>query len=267
MRRSRSIAVASAVLAVTIAAALPVAGAGARPSSDPYIVVLKRGVSDPGAVAAEHGRKDGAAVKHVYGKALKGYAASIPADRVDDVRRDSRVAYVERDSTVSATAQVLPWGIDRVDADLSSTHAGDGSGVVVGVNVYVIDTGIDTSHTDLGVVRHVNFAGGKNGDCNGHGTHVAGTAAARDNTVDVVGVAPQAPLTGVKVLGCSGSGSTSGVIKGIDWVTANAAKPAVANMSLGGSASQSLDDAVTRSAQSGVVYSIAAGNDGANACT
>jgi subtilisin family serine protease len=116
------------------------------------------------------------------------------------------------------------------------------------------------------VVNHVNFAGGKNADCNGHGTHVAGTIAARDNTVDVVGVAPGAPLTGVKVLGCNGSGSTSGVIKGIDWVTANAQAPAVANMSLGGGASQSLDDAVRNSAAAGVFYAIAAGNDGANAC-
>jgi subtilisin family serine protease len=115
-------------------------------------------------------------------------------------------------------------------------------------------------------VGHVNFAGGKNTDCNGHGTHVAGTVAARDNTSDVVGVAPGAPLTGVKVLGCSGSGSTSGVIKGVDWVTANAEKPAVANMSLGGGTSNALDDAVRRSATSDVFYSIAAGNDGDDAC-
>jgi serine protease len=95
---------------------------------------------------------------------------------------------------------------------------------------------------------------------------VAGTVAARDNTSNVVGVAPGAPLTGVKVLSCSGSGSTSGVIKGVDWVTANAKKPAVANMSLGGSASTALDDAVRRSAASGVFYALAAGNSGANAC-
>jgi subtilisin family serine protease len=129
----------------------------------------------------------------------------------------------------------------------------------------VIDSGID-SHSDLNRSGHVNFAGGKNTDCNGHGTHVAGTVAAKDNSSDVVGVAPGAPLFGVKVLGCSGSGSTSGVIKGVDWVTANAKKPAVANMSLGGSASQALDDAVKKSAASGVLYSIAAGNDGADAC-
>ena len=98
--------------------------------------------------------------------------------------------------------------------------AGDGTGAITNVNAYIIDTGIDTAHTDLNVVGHVNFAGGPNRDCHGHGTHVAGTVAGRDNTQDVVGVAPGAPLTGVKVLGCGGSGSWSGIIKGIDWVTA-----------------------------------------------
>jgi aqualysin 1 len=125
---------------------------------------------------------------------------------------------------------------------------------------------VDAQHRDLNVIRHVNFASGPNSDCNGHGTHVAGTVAARDNTVDVVGVAPSVPLTGVRVLGCGGSGSTSGVFKGVDWVTANALKPAVANVSLGESTSQALDDAVKKSANSGVFYAVAAGNSGANAC-
>jgi aqualysin 1 len=170
---------------------------------------------------------------------------------------------------VRAVAQTLPWGIDRVDADVSSTLAGNGSGAVTGVNAYIIDTGVYT-HPDLNVnvVGHVNFVSdGKNYDCNGHGTHVAGTVAARDNAREVVGVAPGAPITGVKVLGCSGSGSTAGVIKGVDWVTANAVKPAIANMSLGGGVSDGLDKAVRNSAaSSGVFYSIAAGNNGANAC-
>jgi subtilisin family serine protease len=168
---------------------------------------------------------------------------------------------------MSAVAQTLPWGIDKIDADVSSTRAGDGSGAVANVNVYVIDTGVDTTHPDLNVVGHVAFAGGPNRDCHGHGTHVAGTIAARDDANDVVGVAPGAPITGVKVLGCNGSGSNSGVIAGIDWVTANAIKPAVANMSLGGAASQAIDDAVRRSAASGVFYALAAGNEATNACT
>jgi subtilisin family serine protease len=176
------------------------------------------------------------------------------------------VKNIEPDGTMSIVAQTVPWGIDRIEADISSTQAGNGSGAVANVNVYIIDTGIDTKHADLNVVKHVNFAGGPNSDCHGHGTHVAGTVAASDNAIDVVGVAPGARLTGVKVLGCGGTGSNSGVIKGIDYVTANAVKPAVANMSLGGGVSNAVDDAVRRSAASGVFYSIAAGNSGANAC-
>jgi len=256
----------STTLLALLLIAATVAPAAALAAPDPYIVVLKGGVSDPGEVARQHEGRHGASLKHVYRHALKGYAANIPTARVDDVRRDSRVAYVERDGTVHAIAQALPWGIDRIDADTSSTKAGDGSGAVANVNAYVIDTGIDTKHADLNVIGHVNFAGGRNTDCNGHGTHVAGTVAARDNASDVVGAAPGAPLTGVKVLGCNGSGTWSGVIKGVDWVTANAKKPAVANMSLGGGVSQAVDDAVKGSADSGVFYSLAAGNEGASAC-
>jgi aqualysin 1 len=232
-----------------------------------YIVVFDEGeVKDPTAVAREHAQRYGAEVLYTYQYAIEGYAARLPEARLEEVRADGRVAYVEPDQTMYAEAQTLPWGIDKIDADLSSTKAGDGSGTVSGVNAYVIDTGI-YRHTDLNRVKHVNFVGdGRNTDCHGHGTHVAGTVAAKDNTTDVVGVAPGAPLTGVKVLGCNGSGATSGVIKGVDWVTANARKPAIANMSLGGGLSQALDDAVRRSAAGGVFYSIAAGNNGADAC-
>lgn len=240
-----------------------------EPSSDAsgrYIVVLKDGVDDPGQVAGEISRRNDAEVGFVYRNALKGFSATIPNSRVDEVRNSSQVDYVERDGKMKAVAQTIPWGIDRIDADTSSTLAGNGSGAVSNVNAYIIDTGIDSTHPDLNVVGQVNFAGGPDKDCNGHGTHVSGTVAARDNATDVVGVAPGAPLTGVKVLGCSGSGSTSGVIKGVDWVTANAQKPAIANMSLGGSVSTALDDAVKRSAASGVFYSLAAGNEGELAC-
>lgn len=228
---------------------------------------------DPGvsgavqAIEARHGfRSD-----HVYSASLRGFAARLTARQIDALENEPMVAYVEADGTMHAIAQTLPWGINRIDADSSSTKAGDESGAVTNVNVYIIDTGIAT-HSDLNLVKHVNFAGGKNTDCDGHGTHVAGTVAAKDNARDVVGVSPGAPLTGVKVLGCSGSGTMSGVIKGVDWVTAdaklpaNATTPAVANMSLGGGASKALDDAVKGSADSGVFYSIAAGNSGADAC-
>ena len=251
---------------LVLAACFP-AVASAAPER--YIVVLKDDVSNPAAVAGDQSRRNGADVGFVYGHALKGYSATIPSERVAALRADSRVEYVVPDGVATAVAQTLPWGINRIDADTSSTLAGNGFGAVSNVNAYVIDSGI-ASHLDLNLVGHVNFASGKNTDCNGHGTHVAGTIAARDNASDVVGVAPGAPLTGVKVLGCSGSGSWSGVIKGIDWVTADASKlgskPAVANMSLGGGANQAVDDAVRRSAATGVLYAVAAGNDGANAC-
>jgi subtilisin family serine protease len=196
----------------------------------------------------------GLGVGFVYSYALEGFSATVPGGRLEELRADERVDYVERDETMRAVAQVLPWGVDRVEADASSTKAGDGRGAVAGVNVYVVDTGIDKTHADLNVVNHVNFAGGKNADCDGHGTHVAGT------------VAPRAPLTGVKVLDCYGEGSGSTVIEGIDWVTANAQKPAIANMSLGGDVSRSVEDAVKRSAESGILYSVAAGNEGEDAC-
>ncbi len=205
--------------------------------------------------------------EHVYSIVVRGFSAQLTARQIDALEQDPRVAYVEPDSIMTVIAQTLPWGINRIDADISSTRAGNGSGAVSNVNVYVIDTGI-ASHSDLNRAAHVNFTGdGNNTDCNGHGTHVAGTIAARDNSIAVVGVVPGAPVTGVKVLGCNGSGWTSRVIKGIDWVTANAKKPAVANLSLGGGASLTLDNAVKRSVNSGVFYAIAAGNDGIDACS
>ena len=246
-------------------------GRGQGPPQDAipgqYIVVFNEGeVRDPTAVAREHAQRHGAEVLHTYQYALEGYATRLPEGRLDEVRADGRVAYVEADQAMNAEAQTIPWGINKIDADASSTLAGNGSGAVSNVNAYVIDSGI-YKHSDLNVVKHVNFTGdGRNRDCYGHGTHVAGSVAAKDNASDVVGAAPAAPLTGVKVLGCTGTGSNSGVIKGVDWVTANASKPAIANMSLSGGLSQALDDAVRNSASSGVFYSLAAGNDGADAC-
>jgi len=243
---------------------------GQHPHGQPpehYIVVLKDEVDHPGEVASTMAQRHNLRIGFVYQYALKGFSAIIPNDRVAAVRSEGRVDYIERDETMHAVTQTIPWGITKIGADLSTTKAGDGTGTISNVNAYIIDSGIDASHPELNVVKNRNFTGdGTNTDCNGHGTHVAGSVAAKDNDTDVVGVAPGAPLTGVKVLGCGGAGAWSTIIKGIEWVTANAQKPAVANMSLGGGASQSVDDAVRNSAASGIFYSIAAGNNGQPAC-
>jgi subtilisin family serine protease len=196
--------------------------------------------------------------EHVFSEAVRGFSAQLTIAQMAALERHPLVDYIEADGTMVANAQTTPWGITRIGA------AGKSS--LPGVNAYIIDTGVDTAHPDLTVVGHVNFAGGPNRDCNGHGTHVAGTVAAIDNAIDVVGVAAGAALRGVKVLGCGGSGSTSGVIKGVDWVKNNAVTPAVANMSLSGGASTTLDNAVKNAANSGVTFVLAAGNSGANAC-
>jgi aqualysin 1 len=265
MRRRTALLVAAfAVLAGLLS--LP-ATAGNGNGVGSYIVVLKDAV-DPNAVANIHAGKYGAQVDSVWGAALHGYAAVIPNDRVAELRTDPNVKYVVPDGEATISAQTIPYGIDLINADSSSTLAGNGIGTVSNVNVYVIDTGVDGSHPDLNVVQSVSFArgGSKTGDCNGHGTHVAGTIAAKDDTQGVVGVAPGAPIYAVKVLNCQGSGQWSWIINGINWVTANHGPNAVANMSLGGSANQAVDDAVRSSAQQGVFYGIAAGNSGADAC-
>jgi subtilisin family serine protease len=151
------------------------------------------------------------------------------------LKADPNVAAVAPDLPVHATAQTLPTGIDRIDGELSSTQSGNGSGDV-NVDIAIIDTGISTSHPELNVVGGTNCVGGSSfNDDNGHGSHVAGIAAARDNAAGVVGVAPGARLWAVKVLNSAGSGTTSQIICGIDWVTARASTIEVANMSLGGS--------------------------------
>jgi len=209
----------------------------------------------------------GIRARHAYSHAMKGFAARLTPAQLEGLRADPSVASIEEDQPMHAVAQSIPSGISQTRDTLSSTLAGDGSGTVTGVNVYVIDTGI-SAHPDLNLLAHVNFTGdGQNTDCNGHGSHVSGTIGARDDSAGVVGMAPGVALTGIKVLGCTGSGTTSGVIKGVDWVTANAVKPAVANMSLGGGASKLLDNAVLKSVSSGVTYALAAGNNAADACT
>lgn len=278
------------MLASLTAATLTVAGTALTQTAvdgaaDRYIVVLEDDVENPSRVASGiEQRQEDLEVGFVYSSALEGFSATIPDEDLAAVRADPRVDYVEPDGRVRAVAQTIPWSIDKIGATQSSTWAGDGPGVISSVNVYIIDTGIYRQQLDLNVVNHVNFAGGKNKDCNGHGTHVAGTVAAKDNDRGVVGVAPGAPLTGVKVIGCSGSGFISNVIAGIDFVnrdvigpdgevgTDDDKKPAIANLSLSTEVARTpgadlLDAAVRKSARDiGVFYSAAAGNKGKNAC-
>lgn len=247
-------------------AAMPPALAQAPPGDgrDGYIVVLKDSVGNPAAVAAEHGRRFGTDVTLVYTHALKGYAARATGAAVGEIRNDSRVAHVERDLPVTAsqTQAPAPWGLDRIDQRaLPLANGFSYSSTGAGVTAYVIDTGIRTSHTDFGdrAVHGWDFVGGDGvaDDCNGHGTHVAGTIGGQTS-----GVAKGVTLVAVRVLDCRGSGYVSGVIGGVDWVTGNhaAGSPAVANMSLGAAASSALDTAVKNSITSGVSYAVAAGN-------
>jgi subtilisin len=264
------------VALVALAVSLTLAGsAGAGRVPGQYIVVLKES-TDARAVAADHARSANADVLHVYRHALEGYAARLTDRGLAKVRSDARVLYVAQDREVAIVAQAVPTGVDRIDGEQSSTQSGNGSGAV-DVAVAVIDTGIDIDHPDLNVVGGKNCSTGRSyDDGNGHGTHVAGTIAAKDDANGVVGVAPGARLFAVRVLNNSGSGTTSSVVCGIDWVTANASAKGikVANMSLGGSGADdrncgnsnndAMHRAICRSVAAGVTYVVAAGNSGAD---
>ena len=228
---------------------------------DYFIVKLKDGV-DPEEVTRGHGLS----ANFHYRAAFKGFAGYIPAARLEALKADGRVEYIEADQVMSVSAQTIPYGIANVAATTNSTLAGNGSGAVSGATVFVIDTGIAT-HADLNLVGHVNYAGGQNTDCHGHGTHVAGTVGAKDDTNYVVGVAPGIPVFGVKVLNCQGSGTNSGVIAGMDYVAASTVANKVANMSLGGGFSQAVNDAARNMVNNNVAVAVAAGNDGADAST
>jgi subtilisin family serine protease len=228
---------------------------------DHYIVKLKDDV-DP----AEFTRARGLVANFQYRAAFKGFAGQIPPAVVEMLKNDPRVEYVEQDQIMTVSAQTIPYGIANVGATTNSTLAGNGSGAVTGATVFVIDTGI-AAHADLNKVGHVNFAGGTNDDCHGHGTHVAGTVGAKDDANFVVGVAPGVPVFGVKVLSCSGSGTNSGVIAGMDYVANSTVANKVANMSLGGGFSQAVNDAARNMVNKNVAVAVAAGNDGADAST
>ena len=216
----------------------------------------------------------GVGLRFKYRYALRGAAMMIPPGLVERIRSDPRVAYIEQDVVVTAAAQTLPTGVNRVNADADPTANIDNVDDRVDVDIAILDTGIDLTHPDLNVfnyaycqqqgIRYVCKEGDSAAnDGNGHGTHVAGITAAIDNNSAVVGVAPGARLWAVKVLEDNGSGTGSQVIAGVDYVAGKASEIEVANMSLSVSGSfQALDDAITNAVAAGVTFVLAAGNDG-----
>ncbi|MFJ7588109.1 S8 family peptidase [Streptomyces sp. NPDC097617] len=284
---------AAALLAASVTSSPPAPGSGA---AAPYVVVLKDTTSRaPTRAVAAEAADAGDEVGAVYGAALNGFAVRTTAARAAALAADPRVASVEPDAefhtsdtpgttgTTGAadtpgtpgTHQSLPqapapWSLDRIDQrelplDGSYTYPTRAAGVTV----YVVDTGINTGHVEFGGRARNGYNAvflGSSRDCNGHGTHVAATVGGQ-----TYGVAKGVSLVGVKVADCRGSAALSALIKGLDWVVKDAAKapatPAVANMSIGGTRSYALDAAVARAVARGITVTVAAGNDGANACS
>ncbi|XP_011681854.2 uncharacterized protein LOC574954 [Strongylocentrotus purpuratus] len=249
------VAVASANLAPLLTHIEPIPGK--------YIIKLKDGINVDEISATV--RLSGGRVRNIYRHALNGFAADLSDRVLDAVRTLDAVEYVEQEGVYRATA-VESWGLDRIDqASLPLNDQYNPSGTGSGWSVYVIDTGVMASHNDFVARRTsqlVNYAGdGEDEDCNGHGTHCAGTVGSQ-----TYGVATGVNIYGVKVLNCAGSGSTAGVIAGVEYVQANAPGNSVASMSLGGGPSSSLDDAVNSLVSSGVPCAVAAGNSDINAC-
>ncbi|MFC0041852.1 S8 family peptidase [Actinomadura rayongensis] len=245
----------------------------ARPVKGSYIVTLKDTPAlrrdGVGGRAQQLTHAYSGRVGFVYSSAVTGFQAHLSAEKARRLAADPAVASVEQDA-ISSASDVQPnppsWGLDRADQKRLPLDHGYSYGTKASnVTAYIIDTGLSTSHADFGGRASSGYDFVDNdtdaNDCNGHGTHVAGTVGGA-----AYGIAKGVKLVGVRVLGCDGRGANSGIIKAIDWVAAHAAKPAVANMSLGGSASPALDAAVERAVTAGITFAVAAGNDNANAC-
>lgn len=252
--------------------------AQSRPLAGRYIVVFKRDVANPAAEAANHmrGAGAGAQLHHVYSTAIKGFAATLPDAALAGIRNSPAVDYIEQDQTVSLVEMQTEatWGLDRIDQatrplDLLYHYNSTGlyykGSIQLRVNAFIIDTGIRPDHVEFSGRLSPGYTAIADGrgttDCNGHGTHVAGTVGGT-----TWGVAKQVALTPVRVLDCRGSGTWSGVIAGVDWVANTTARPAVANMSLGGGKSTSVNAAVAGAVAKGVTMVVAAGNSSADAC-
>lgn len=233
-----------------------------------YIVLLKKDVPDADAATQELMWNRRSAIEQTYRYALKGFAAKLSKTQAEELARNPKVAIVQPDMRVKAQSATLQsgadWGLDRLDEHaypLDGRYSYGPSGA--GVNVYVIDGGVRLTHHEFGGRAHFAFDafGGSGNDCQGHGTHVAGTVAGA-----TYGVAKQANIYSVKVLDCSGNSTLSKIVAGVDWVTGHRKLPAVANMSLGSVANSIFDDFVRKSIASGVTYVVSAGNDDADAC-
>jgi subtilisin family serine protease len=239
----------------------PVVMAGANGIDGQYLVVLKPGVG-PRRLAEVNDLQP----EQVYTAALNGFSAHLTQGQVNALKYNPDVAYIEQDQvyTINTTQSGATWGIDRIDQrarPLSGTYTY--TTTASNVTAYIIDTGIQANHPQFGgrAAAVYDALGGTGADCNGHGTHVAGTIGS-----STYGIAKGVKLRAVRVLDCSGSGSTSGIVAALDWVRLNAVKPAVANMSLGGGFSSSLNTAATNLAGSGVFLAVAAGNESQDAC-